>query len=127
MGSAAIDRLAEMANGDAWLVQRGRRLNLTFLLEVGATPYYVRVSGGRIAAVDKAPRLAPSWTFALRAAEVAWASHWTGVPPPGAHDLIAMLKTKRLRIEGELHPFMSHLRYFKDLLALPRRAAGAAR
>jgi len=24
-------------------------------------------------------------------------------------------------LEGDLHPFMTHLQYFKDLLALPRR------
>ena len=23
-------------------------------------------------------------------------------------------------LEGDLHPFMAHLQYFKDLLALPR-------
>ena len=45
------------------------------------------------------------------------------VPPPGYHDLMAMLKFGTLRIEGNLHPFMSHLLYFKDLLALLRPAA----
>jgi hypothetical protein len=34
-----------------------------------------------------------------------------------------MLRFKRLRIEGDQHPFMANLRYFKDLLALPRPAA----
>ena len=42
------------------------------------------------------------------------------MPPPGFHDLIAMLKMRALRIEGDQHPFMANLRYFKDLLALPR-------
>ena len=46
------------------------------------------------------------------------------VPPPGFHDLIAMLKVRALRIEGDQHPFMANLRYFKDLLALPRARAG---
>ena len=42
------------------------------------------------------------------------------LPPPGSHDLIAMLKTGALRLEGDQHPFMANLRYFKELLALPR-------
>jgi hypothetical protein len=37
---------------------------------------------------------------------------------------MAMLKAGDLRLEGDLHPFMANLRYFKELLALPR-AAGA--
>jgi len=41
---------------------------------------------------------------------------------PGLHDLIAMLKTRQLRLEGDQHPFMANLRYFKELLALPRAA-----
>ena len=29
-------------------------------------------------------------------------------------------------LEGDLHPFMAHLQYFKDLLALPRQRFAAA-
>jgi hypothetical protein len=123
MTAGAIERLAELANADAWLVHRGRHLDVTFLLEVGAVPYLVRIHHGRIEAVKKGPLVLPRWTFALRAAEDAWATFWTAPPPPGFHDLIAMLRFKRLRIEGDQHPFMANLRYFKDLLALPRPAA----
>ena len=49
------------------------------------------------------------------------------MPPPGFHDLIAMLKVRALRIEGDQHPFMANLRYFKDLLALPRARSEGAR
>ena len=34
-----------------------------------------------------------------------------------------MIKTKALRLDGDQYPFMANLRYFKDLLALPRAAA----
>ena len=69
----------------------------------------------------------PRWTFALRASEEAWATFWTAVPPPGFHDLIAMIKVRALRVEGDQHPFMANLRYFKDLLALPRTRRECAR
>ena len=50
------------------------------------------------------------------------------MPPPGGHDLFAMIKTRALSLDGDQYPFMSNLRYFKDLLALPRAAAaGGAR
>jgi hypothetical protein len=123
----AIERLAELGNGNAWLMHRGRFLDVTFLIEVGPTHYLVRIHRGRIESIAKGPLVMPRWTFALRASEEAWATFWKPVPPPGFHDLIAMSKVKALRIEGDQHPFMANLRYFKDLLALPRAGAGAVR
>jgi hypothetical protein len=124
MAADAIERLAELGNADAWLVRRGRFLDVTFLVEVGQTPYLLRIHRGRIEAIDKGPHIMPRWCFALRATEEAWAAFWQPVPAPGFHDLIAMLKSGELRIEGDQHPFIANLRYFKDLLALPRAKAG---
>lgn len=126
MSSGAVEHLAELANADSWLVHRGRFLDVTFLLEVGPASYLVCIERGRVADVAKGPFAMPRWTFALRAPEEAWRTFWTAVPPPGFHDLIAMSKTRALKIEGDQHPFMANLRYFKDLLALPRSREGAA-
>jgi len=43
MTAGVIDRLAELANDNAWLVHRGRFLDVTFLIEVGTAPYLVRI------------------------------------------------------------------------------------
>lgn len=126
MSASAVERLAEMANADPRLVHRGRFLDVTFLLEIGATPYLVRIHRGRVEAIDKGPFIQPRWTFALKAPEDAWATFWTPLPPPGFHDLVAMLKVRALKLEGDQHPFMANLRYFKDLLSLPR-TKGATR
>jgi hypothetical protein len=126
MITGAIDRLAALANADAWLVHRGRSLDVTFLLEVGAASCLVHIHGGRVHRIDKGPLVMPRWTFALRASDQAWSTFWSAVPPPGFHDLIAMMKVGALRIEGDQYLFMANLRYFKDLLALPRTTMGAA-
>ena len=42
------------------------------------------------------------------------------MPRPGWHDLLALTKREEAVLEGDLHPFMAHLQYFKDVLALPR-------
>jgi len=123
MGTVAVERYLTSANDDAWLVHRGRFLDVTFLLEVGETSYLVRIHRGRIESVDKGPLIQPRWTFALRASQAAWETFWQPVPPPGAHDLIAMIKTKTLELDGDQHPFMANLRYFKDLLSRPRTPA----
>jgi hypothetical protein len=123
MSPGAIERLAVLANEDAWLVHRGRYLDTTFLLGIGDADYLVRIHRGRVEAVDKGPFLQVRWTFALRASQAAWDTFWRPLPPPGGHDLIAMIKTEALRLDGDQYPFMANLRYFKDLLALPRAAA----
>jgi hypothetical protein len=129
MHASAIARLAALANADDWLVHRGRHIDVTFLLGVGDAPYLVRVHRGRIEAVDRGPFVMPRWTFALHAAEDAWARFWQPVPQPGCNDLMAMIRIGVLRLEGDQHPFFANLRYFKELLALPRGgmpAIGAA-
>jgi hypothetical protein len=121
-----IRKLPELANSDGELVRRGRFLDVTFLLEIGTDHYLVRIHRGRIEAIERGPHVQPRWTFALRAAPPAWDAFWAAVPPPGCHDLIAMLKTGALRLEGDQHPFMANLRYFKELLALPRATSKKA-
>lgn len=132
MSLSAIENLPALANNDAWLVHRGRFLETTFLLGIGDASYLVRIHRGRVEAFERGPFVMPSWTFALRGSQEAWATFWRPLPPPGSHDLIAMMKNRALTLEGDQYPFFSNLRYFKELLALPRAtpqgvAEGAAR
>jgi len=115
-----IEHLAERVNSDADLVRRGRFLTTDFLVEIGDQGYLVRVTEGRIAEVIKGPFVMRSWAFALRAPQDAWQKFWQPVPPPGFNDLIALLKYKRLRLEGDVRTFMTHLRYFKDVMGVLR-------
>ena len=124
MTAASVNRLGELANADAWLAHRGRLLDVSFLLEVGTAQYLIRIHRGRVEAMEAGPLVMPRWTFALRAPAEAWATFWKAIPPPGYNDLIAMAKTRALRIEGDQYPFMANLRYFKDLLALLRDKSG---
>jgi hypothetical protein len=71
-----------------------------------------------------APILMRSWGFSYRASPVAWTEFWKPIPRPGWHDLLALTKNGEAVLEGDLYPFMTHLQYFKDLLALPRGKAG---
>ena len=118
-----IERLPELANGDAWLIHRGRFLDVDMMLEVGETQYLVRIREGRVASVDRGPFVMPRWTFALRASLEDWNAYSSPAPAPGSHDLVAMMKFKRLVLDGDPYPFMTHIRYFKDLLGLLRAEA----
>jgi hypothetical protein len=102
------------------LILRGRTLDCECLLGPMDRPFHVSIRGGRIIDLTPAPVLMRSWRFSYRASSAAWAEYWKPAPRPGWHDLLALTKRKEAVLEGDLHPFMAHLQYFKDVLALPR-------
>jgi hypothetical protein len=122
-----IERLPELVNQNAALLRRGRHLDLDILIEIGAVPYYVSITGGRIARLDRGPLLMRSWALAFRGAEDAWRQFWQPFPPPHFHDIFALAKRGEFRIEGDVHPLMANLLYFKEMLAAPRRLAEGVR
>jgi hypothetical protein len=109
--------LATRVNGDANLVRRGKRVNTTFLIAIDNADHLVRVAEGRIVAVTPGPFITPNYSFALRASRDAWEKLWSPQPLPGFTDIFALVKKKLLRIEGDLHPLMSNLLYFKGVIA----------
>jgi hypothetical protein len=121
-----IERLSELVNADAALVRRGRFLTTDFLVEVGEEAFHVSVHEGRIAAVTRGPAPGRPWRFAIRASAEAWREFWQPVPRAGYHDLFALTRFGRARIEGDLLPLMANLRYVKEVLEKPRLLAGKA-
>jgi hypothetical protein len=115
---ALLDRAPE-------LILRGRALDCECLLGPISKPFHVSIRQGRIIDMTPAPILMRSWRFSYRASPLAWIEYWQAVPRPGWHDLFALTKRGEAVLEGDLHPFMTHLQYFKDLLALPRQRASA--
>jgi pimeloyl-ACP methyl ester carboxylesterase len=116
-----IEKIPDLVNADAELVRRGRFLSTTFMVEVGDKGYLVKVYEGRIVSVTPGPFVTPSFSFALRAPADEWQTFWTPLPPPGHHDIFALFKRGKLKIEGDMRVFMAHLLYIKDVLASPRR------
>jgi hypothetical protein len=114
---AAIPTLLERAPA---LILRGRTLDCECLLGPIDHPFHVSIRAGRIVDLAPAPVLMRSWRFSYRATAMAWTEYWKPVPQPGWHDLLALTKRDEATLEGDLHPFMIHLQYFKDVLALPR-------
>lgn len=58
----------------------------------------------------------PATRLVLRAPRAEWDAFWEPWPRPRHHDLMALLRRRVLRVEGDLHLFMANLRYFKDVL-----------
>ena len=121
-----LEALKERVNADAALVRRGRYLTTTFLLQAGDTSWLVSIFEGQIVSVTRGPFVMPSSSFALRASEAEWQKFFSPRPPPGSNDLMALVRRRVLKTEGDLQVFMAHLRYFKEALAKLRPAAGGA-
>ena len=121
-----IETLRERVNVDDALVRRGRYLTTTFLLEIGDTAWLISIAEGHVVSVRRGPFVMPSWSFALRAPAAEWEKFFSSRPPPGSNDLLAMVRRRVLKTEGDLQVFMAHLRYFKEALAKLRGLGVAA-
>ena len=97
-----IETLKARVNEDEALVRRGRFLTTTFLIEVGQTAWLISIFEGRVVSVSRGPFVMPSSSFALRAAEEEWQKFWLSRPPPGSNDLMALIKRRVLKAEGNL-------------------------
>ena len=124
--SAAFEQLPALLERDAALIQHGRFCDVDCLLGSTEQSYHVAIRAGRIIDMVPAPVLMRSWTFGYRATPDAWTAFWQPMPKAGWHDLLSLTKRGEATLEGDIKPFMTHLQYFKDLLALPRSAGGAA-
>ena len=101
---------------------RPRACSADLLLQFGDVAAIVRVRDGRVAQVDDRRVSLQSWDFAVKGSENGWDRFWQRFPPPGWHDILALNKRREFSIEGNLHPLMSHLQFYKDLLACVRES-----
>jgi hypothetical protein len=118
-----IECIARHVNADANLVRRGRFVDTTFMIAVDGADTLIRVREGRVTAIVPGPFITPDYSFALRAPREVWEKFWQPLPPLGFTDVFALVKQKLMRVEGDLHPFMANLLYFKDVIAAPRKEA----
>ena len=118
---ALMQALPELVNGNETLRRIGRYCSTEFLLESGDLSHHLVVERGRLEQVIPGPLRMRGWSFALRAESAAWERFWEPEPAPGYSDLFAMSRYGHLRIDGDVGPLLTHLRYVKEVVALPRK------
>lgn len=124
MGAASVhDRIGQLqglVNNDSALVRRGRWLTASMMLEAGDRRYLVRFRDGRIEEITTLPLLAMPFDFAVIGTEEAWHEFWQPVPKPRHHDIMALIREGKMRIEGNLELMMAHFLTLKLILEKPR-------
>ena len=118
--TATLEELADRVNENPGLVRRGRFVSLEWLLQIGAEDHYLTIENGRLAAVTPGPVLMRSSRFTIHIEEDAWQRFCRPVPRPGYYDLFGMCKLGVARIDGDFHPLIANLRYFREMLAMAR-------
>ena len=112
-----FEKLAEKNNVRHSLASMAQYLNTCFMISTIDHEYLVNIEKGIVKNVEEGPFVMPSYVFKLTASKNEWLKFLQHTPQPGSHDIIAMLRRKVLKFDGDLHPLMSHLLYFKLLLA----------
>ena len=107
-------------DGMPHLLRLGRLFSETVLIEVEGQEIYLTFDKGRIASVVEGPSRKTPWRFALRTDAAALAQFWQPRPAPGFHDIYGLVKIGRGRIDGDILSLVKNLRFFKDVMALPR-------
>jgi len=102
----------------------GALFSETVLLEVDGAEFYLAFEKGHLVSVVPGPSKRTPWRFALVTDAAALEAFWQPLPPPGFHDIFALAKIGRLRIQGDILALVKNLRFMKEVLALPRAATG---
>ena len=118
-----LDLIPKYVNADSNLVRRGHFVDTTFMIAIDDAYSLIRVEAGRVTKITSGPFVTPDYSFCLRASRAVWEKFWQPLPPLGFTDVFALVKQKLMQLEGNLHPFMANLLYFKDVIAAPRKEA----
>lgn len=102
------------------LLARGRLLDFTLMIEAQGQQWLLPICSGQVSAVKAGPFVMPAFDVALRADMSEWSAFLQDTPAPGHHDLMALVKRRALRIDGNAGLVMGNLFYFKALLCLLR-------
>ncbi|WP_276153380.1 MULTISPECIES: hypothetical protein [Sulfitobacter] len=106
------------------LLQLGLLFSETVLIEVDGDEYYLSFDKGQIARIEEGPSRKTPWRFALRTDAEALDKFWQARPEPGFHDIFGLVKIGRGRIDGDILCLVKNLRFFKEVLGIPRAQEG---
>ncbi|HUS95328.1 MAG TPA: hypothetical protein VMX97_01165 [Hyphomicrobiaceae bacterium] len=122
--TSKVEGLAELVNNDDALVRRARWMTADMLLGIGDEAHLVTIRSGRIEACTPADPYLTPFDFAIRGTADAWTEFWKPIPKPRHHDIIALMREGKMRIEGNIDIAMANFLTIKLMLEKPRKSGG---
>lgn len=101
----------------------GALFSETVQLKIDSDEFYLVFEQGRIVRIVEGPSKKTPYRFGFVTDRDALAEFWTATPKPGFHDIFAMVKIGRAEIVGDILLLVKNLRFFKEVIALPRSMA----
>ena len=117
---AAIHTLPNAVNNHPLLPYLGRHCSTQILLANDYGEHHLEIHKGHLAPIIDGPNRMRAWQFALRAPLTSWHEFWQPIPKVGFNDIFAMVRYGHAQIDGDIGPLLEHLRFVKDIVALPR-------
>ncbi len=111
-----IEKLQELVNANPALVRRGRWTNADMLLGIGDENWIVAIRGGRIDSIGREQWAVSGWDFAIKGTKEGWQKFWSEMPPPMHHDISALVRAGKVRLEGNVDMIMANFLYLKLVL-----------
>lgn len=121
MNSFDFAALPALVAAEPRLGRWGRAQSFAFRVVDGGAETLVQIEDGKVASAVAGTFPPGTWDFSLSADRAVWSEFLAEVPAPGFHDLIALLRYERLRVEGNELIFMRNMLFIKGVLAAMRR------
>lgn len=109
-----LQALADAVNQDPELNRRGKYYSIQFRLEMENRHILFRVEDGRLTSVTE--NSSEPAAFSLAGTSSTWQTFLQPVPPPGFHDIAAMIDQGHLRLEGDPMPWLANMLYIKGVI-----------
>lgn len=109
-----MQTLVNAVNQDPELKRRGRYYSIRFRLEMDDRKILFQVDNGHLTSVTEDGEQ-PA-TFSLSGTREAWQQFFLKEPPPGYHDIAAMLDQGHLHLEGDPMPWLANTLYIKGII-----------
>lgn len=122
---SVLERIAARLDASPHLLRMGSLFSETVLIEIDGDCYYLTFHRGRIETIAHGRNRKTPWRFAIRTDADALARFWEKLPAPGFHDLFGLVKLGRAEIDGDILSLVKNLRFFKEILAIPREGQTA--
>jgi hypothetical protein len=120
-----LETMAQQLELHPHLHRIGILFSETVLLSIDEQDFFLRFEKGHLVEVKGGPSRKTPWRFAFRIDQAALEQFWQPMPTAGFHDIFALVKIGRARIDGDILTLVKNLRFFKEFMALGR--SGAAR